>query len=69
MTDVLDSTVASPCQRICEIHPIAGVCLGCFRTIDEISTWARLDDAAKRKILAVLPDRRIRWASAGTEPA
>ena len=37
----------------------AGVCIGCFRTLDEIAEWSRLDDAGKRAVLAALPARRI----------
>jgi predicted Fe-S protein YdhL (DUF1289 family) len=36
----------------------AGVCIGCFRTLDEIGEWSRLDDAGKRAVLAALPARR-----------
>ena len=36
----------------------AGVCIGCFRTLDEIAEWSRLDDAGKRAVLAALPARR-----------
>jgi predicted Fe-S protein YdhL (DUF1289 family) len=36
----------------------SGLCIGCFRTLDEIATWSVLDDAGKRRVLAALPARR-----------
>jgi predicted Fe-S protein YdhL (DUF1289 family) len=34
------------------------VCLGCFRTLDEIASWSVLDASAKRRVLAALPARQ-----------
>jgi len=33
------------------------VCVGCFRTADEITDWVMLDDAARRKVLEVTRER------------
>ena len=52
------SGVASPCVSVCRMDESTGWCEGCWRTIDEIATWSRLDDAAKRGILTRLEDRR-----------
>jgi predicted Fe-S protein YdhL (DUF1289 family) len=41
--------------------PDAGVCAGCFRTLDEIAAWSLLDDAEKRAVIATLPARRALW--------
>lgn len=49
--------VASPCIKICVIHPEARICTGCHRSIDEISSWARLSEEARLAILAKLPGR------------
>ena len=54
--------VPSPCISVCEMLPEAGVCAGCFRTLDEIAAWGSLDAVEKRAVLAALPERRIRWA-------
>ncbi len=56
-----DDPVPSPCRRQCQLHPIDRVCLGCFRTIDEISDWARLDTPARARIVGELPARRAAW--------
>jgi len=47
----------SPCKKICVMHPTARICIGCFRTIDEIAQWGRLDSNARRAILAELAGR------------
>jgi predicted Fe-S protein YdhL (DUF1289 family) len=53
--------VASPCISVCVMLPEAGVCAGCFRTLDEIAGWSTLDVPGRRAVLAALPGRRARW--------
>lgn len=50
--------IASPCVKICLIHPEAGLCAGCLRTRDEIAMWSRYTDAERAEIMEALPDRR-----------
>lgn len=45
-----------------------GWCAGCLRTIDEIARWSRLEDEAKRAVLAQLPARRVHWQALGRPP-
>lgn len=49
--------VESPCVKICVIHPASGLCLGCYRTIDEIAAWSSLTPEARRALMATLPAR------------
>ena len=42
--------VQSPCISICRVDAVTGWCVGCFRTLGEISAWHRLDASAKRKL-------------------
>lgn len=49
--------VESPCVKVCVIHPAARLCVGCLRTIDEISAWSALSPARRSEILAELPGR------------
>jgi predicted Fe-S protein YdhL (DUF1289 family) len=42
----------------------SGLCIGCARTLDEIASWSVLDDDARRAIVAALPGRRERLATA-----
>ena len=49
--------IESPCVQVCVLHPEARVCLGCYRTGDEISAWSRMTPDERREIMAALPDR------------
>lgn len=51
---------ASPCCGVCRLHPDTGWCEGCYRTIDEIAHWSRLDEAAREVVWQALPARRER---------
>lgn len=51
--------VGSPCSNVCRIDPATGWCLGCRRSIDEIASWSRLDDAARRTVWVQLRHRAI----------
>ena len=53
--------VASPCINIYRMHGPTGWCEGCLRTIDEIATWGRLDEAGRLAVLDRLPPRRATW--------
>lgn len=50
--------VPSPCISVCTMDDASGLCVGCFRTLDEIAAWSALDAAARRGVLAALPARR-----------
>ena len=43
-------TVPSPCLSVCQMDEVTGLCLGCFRTLEEIGQWGNADDAFKRDI-------------------
>ena len=49
--------IESPCIKICVVHPEARICTGCYRTIDEITRWSKLDSDARREVMAALPER------------
>jgi uncharacterized protein len=50
----------SPCVKACLIDPECGLCVGCFRTMDEIAGWGKLSSAERRKVMATLPQRAAR---------
>ncbi len=54
--------IESPCIRLCVVDPGSRLCMGCFRSIDEISGWSAMTAEARREIMAELPGRagRIR---------
>ena len=49
---------ASPCINVCTLDTTLGVCRGCFRTLDEISAWSRVDHDERLSILAAATRRR-----------
>jgi len=52
------SDIPSPCVAVCQIDRASGHCLGCWRTIEEISGWSGFDGERRRQIIAELHDRR-----------
>ena len=64
---VVNEHVPSPCISVCSLIEPARVCIGCFRTLDEIAEWSVMDAAAKRRVLALLPARRVALGFAETE--
>ena len=53
----------SPCIRVCTLDPRAGVCIGCFRTLDEIGYWTRMADGERAAVNEKLPARRAAFES------
>ncbi len=52
--------VASPCISVCTMDASSGLCIGCYRTLDEIAGWIEFSNDARRALLAALPARRVR---------
>ena len=46
----------SPCIGVCAMGE-DGYCLGCFRTLDEITRWLSLSEGERRRIVEALPER------------
>ncbi|MEO1952951.1 DUF1289 domain-containing protein [Thioclava sediminum] len=49
--------IESPCVKLCQIHPEARICIGCYRTMEEIGAWSRMTPEARREVMAELPER------------
>ena len=52
-----DGPVPSPCICVCTMDQATGLCIGCYRTLDEIASWSGMDDAAKRDVWLRLAER------------
>lgn len=48
----------SPCINVCALDSGNRLCLGCFRSIDEISLWSRISNDERLNILAAARQRR-----------
>jgi uncharacterized protein len=62
--DERGARVESPCVKTCLIHPTGRLCVGCLRTIDEISAWGRMGHEERRAVMAALPSRAAILAEA-----
>jgi hypothetical protein len=56
--------IATPCVQVCMVDGQSGLCLGCFRTLQEIGNWTRFTDEERAALMAELPTRRDRIAPA-----
>ncbi|WP_235830177.1 DUF1289 domain-containing protein [Algihabitans albus] len=65
---LMDDSVASPCVSICKIDKTTNLCLGCSRSVGEITDWCLLTAEEKRGVAAELParDPGQRFAEKGT---
>lgn len=54
--------VRSPCVKLCTVHPVERLCIGCLRTIDEITAWGRMAPEMREAVMAELPGRAPRLA-------
>ena len=52
------SAVSTPCIKLCVIDPASALCRGCLRSLDEIAAWSGMSEAERRRVMALLPDRR-----------
>lgn len=52
--------IESPCVQICVMHPEEKICLGCYRSIEEISAWSGMTPDLRSAIMADLPERKSR---------
>jgi predicted Fe-S protein YdhL (DUF1289 family) len=51
--------VESPCVGVCRLDDDGYLCVGCYRTRDEIASWARSENAVKRAVLERAKARRM----------
>jgi predicted Fe-S protein YdhL (DUF1289 family) len=61
---MMRADVTSPCTSVCTIDQETGLCVGCYRTLDEIAGWIDLSTEQKRSLLATLLTRRARFHAA-----
>ena len=52
--------IATPCIKVCIVDGESGLCLGCFRPLEEIATWAAFPEDKRAQLMADLPDRQGR---------
>lgn len=50
--------IKTPCIKVCVVDGESGLCMGCYRRLNEVAGWTKLTDAERDAILAELPSRR-----------
>jgi predicted Fe-S protein YdhL (DUF1289 family) len=54
--------IESPCRNICEIDPKTQLCVGCARSLHEITGWTSGTPEWRASVMAALPERRAQRA-------
>ena len=49
--------IDSPCVKVCVVHPKASICIGCFRSLDEIAQWSQMTDEERARVKSELSAR------------
>jgi predicted Fe-S protein YdhL (DUF1289 family) len=52
--------IDSPCVKLCSIHPSERICVGCYRSMEEIGAWSSLSSEVRLDIMNELPSRSLR---------
>ena len=45
-----EDNVPSPCVSVCRMTADRSLCLGCYRTLDELRAWSGASDGYKRSV-------------------
>jgi predicted Fe-S protein YdhL (DUF1289 family) len=49
--------IETPCNNVCAVDPVSGLCVGCGRTVAEIAGWIGFTAADRARVMAELPQR------------
>lgn len=52
-----DQEIQSPCIGVCSMDDLSGLCLGCYRTLEEIQGWWDLDNTGKQAVIEQASER------------
>lgn len=50
--------IQSPCIGVCTMSEATGLCLGCFRTIEEIREWWDMSPGQRQQVMDALDARQ-----------
>ena len=57
------SDIKSPCVNICKVDSETRLCIGCYRSIDEISVWKSLSEYEIENIISELESRKNEYTT------
>jgi predicted Fe-S protein YdhL (DUF1289 family) len=49
--------VSTPCIGLCKIDQTSRLCMGCYRSIEEITRWGHLSESERLALMKQLPTR------------
>jgi predicted Fe-S protein YdhL (DUF1289 family) len=58
-----NAEVQSPCIGVCSMDDSTGLCLGCYRTLDEIQQWWDLGNTQKQIVVDLASQREAQQFS------
>jgi uncharacterized protein len=62
----MSADISTPCVNICIVDPVSALCVGCGRTVAEITAWRYMSEAERVAVMAGL-DERLRDARSRSE--
>ncbi|WP_083918586.1 DUF1289 domain-containing protein [Woodsholea maritima] len=54
----------SPCIQVCFVDPDKQICVGCFRTLEELGRWTKMSPAERERLRPVFDARRADYEAA-----
>lgn len=60
----MSEPIWSPCKKICLVDPAQPICVGCFRTMDELGRWMSMTKNERLAVKAELPGREAAYRAA-----
>ncbi len=60
--------VSTPCIKLCVMEPTLGLCLGCGRSLSEISQWGLMGEDERLKVMSELSPRLDKLKTRGGIP-
>lgn len=50
--------IRTPCIKVCVIDGESGLCMGCYRRLNEVAGWSKMTPEARDAVMGELPSRR-----------
>ncbi|MCI3133405.1 DUF1289 domain-containing protein [Phenylobacterium aquaticum] len=50
--------IKTPCIKVCVVDGESGLCMGCYRKLNEVAGWTKLTPEEREAVMAELPSRR-----------
>ncbi|MCP2678672.1 DUF1289 domain-containing protein [Maricaulaceae bacterium NA33B04] len=64
----MNAPIWSPCKKVCVVDPNQSMCVGCFRTLDELGRWTLMSNEERLAIKAELKEREAAYRAAKGNP-